>query len=501
MILGWSPFKIVSISAVLYPRWPPLLKIEISSNGQNCSILSQKVPKFELYKHNDELFNIYYGIFYELWTFAYFDRLCKLEKRRDEIKKNSSPLKLNSQSQPNFAEMIVGWSTFKIMSVSAVLYPRWPPLLKIEISSNGQNWSILSQKVPKFELCKHNDELFKHILRDFLWTFNFCLFWPIMQIRQKGGWNLKTIFSSETTEPISTKLCWNDPWVVPFQNCVRQRRLVSKMAAITKNRNFFKWPKLLYFKPERAKFELYKHNDELFNIYYWIFYELWTFAYFDRLCKLEKRGDEIKKISSPLKLKSQSQPNFAEMILGCFPFKIVSVSTVLYPRWPPLLKIEISSNGQNWSILSQKVPKFKLYKHNDELFNIYYGIFYELLTFAYFDWLYKLEKRGDEIKIFSSPLKPLSQSQPNFAEMILGWSPFKIVSVSTVLYPRWPPLLKIEISSNGQNCSILSQKVPKFELYKHNDELFNIYYGIYYELWTFAYFDRLCKLEKRGDEI
>jgi hypothetical protein len=36
---------------------------EISSNGQNCSILSQKVPKFELYKHNDELFNIYYGIF------------------------------------------------------------------------------------------------------------------------------------------------------------------------------------------------------------------------------------------------------------------------------------------------------------------------------------------------------------------------------------------------------------------------------------------------------
>jgi hypothetical protein len=47
------------------------------------------------------------------------------------------------------------------------------------------------------------------------------------------------------------------------------------------------------------------------------------------------------------------------------------------------------------------------------------------------------------------------------------------VSVSTVLYPRWPLLLKIEISSNGQNCSILSQKVPKFKLYKHNDEIFN----------------------------
>jgi hypothetical protein len=42
-------------------------------------------------------------------------------------------------------------------------------------------------------------------------------------------------------------------WVVPFQNCVRQCRHVSKMSTITKNMNFFKWPKLLYFKPESAK--------------------------------------------------------------------------------------------------------------------------------------------------------------------------------------------------------------------------------------------------------
>ena len=76
------------ISAILYPRWPPLLKIEISSNGQNCSILSQKVPKCELYKHKDELFNIYYGIFDELWTFTDFDRLCQLEKRGMKLKKN-----------------------------------------------------------------------------------------------------------------------------------------------------------------------------------------------------------------------------------------------------------------------------------------------------------------------------------------------------------------------------------------------------------------------------
>jgi hypothetical protein len=46
------------------------------------------VPKFELYKHNDdndELVNIYYGIFYELWTFADFDRLCKLGINKQKI--------------------------------------------------------------------------------------------------------------------------------------------------------------------------------------------------------------------------------------------------------------------------------------------------------------------------------------------------------------------------------------------------------------------------------
>ena len=85
--------------------------------------------------------------------------------------------------------------------------------------------------------------------------------------------------------------------------------------------------------------------------------------------------------------------------------------------------------------------------------------------------------------------------------MVPGWVPFKIVSDSPALHSRWQLLLRIEISSNGQNCSILSQNVPKFELYKHNDELFSMYDRIFYELWTFVDFDRLCKLEKRGDEI
>ena len=91
------------------------------------------------------------------------------------------------------------------------------------------------------------------------------------------------IFSSETTGPIATKLWWNDPWMAPFQNCVWCSRLPSKMAA-----------KL----------------------------------------KIEKRGDEIFKKSS-LKLLSQSQLNFAEMILGWSPSKCVSVISVFRTRWPP----------------------------------------------------------------------------------------------------------------------------------------------------------------------
>ena len=230
----------MSVSAILYPRWPPLLKLEISSNGHNCSILSQKVPKFELHKHNDELLNIYYMIFYELWTFVDFDRLCKLEKRRDEIKNKSSPLKLLCQSQPNVAEMILGWSPFKIVSVSTVLYPRWPPLLKIEISSNGQNYSYLSQKVPKFELHKYNDELFNIYYGIFYELWTFAYFNRLCKLEKRGMKLKKNLLWN-----YSTKLCWIDPWVVPFQNCVRQRHPVSKMAAITNFFFFFNWPKLL----------------------------------------------------------------------------------------------------------------------------------------------------------------------------------------------------------------------------------------------------------------
>ena len=50
--------------------------------------------------------------------------------------------------------------------------------------------------------------------------------------RKKGGGDeILKIFSSETTRPIQAKLYWNDPWMVPFQNCVRRHRPPTNMAA------------------------------------------------------------------------------------------------------------------------------------------------------------------------------------------------------------------------------------------------------------------------------
>jgi hypothetical protein len=81
----------------------------------------------------------------------------------------------------------------------------------------------------------------------------------------------------------------------------------------------------------------------------------------------------------------------------------VTVSAVLYPRWPPLLKIAyvklslavapilfgvLKWRTQLWKRTTQEsfqqslveIGSVASYKHNDELFNIYYGIFYELLS-------------------------------------------------------------------------------------------------------------------------
>jgi hypothetical protein len=51
----------------------------------------------------------------------------------------------------------------------------------------------------------------------------------------------------------------------------------------------------------------------------------------------------------------------------------------------------------------------------------------------------KNRKRGDELKKNLLFWNYRDQSQPKFAEMILGWSPSKIVSGILDLRPRWPP--------------------------------------------------------------
>jgi hypothetical protein len=84
-----------------------------------------------------------------------------------------------------------------------------------------QVWFNLVQRFQRSRFKK--DELFNMYYRIF-YELNLCRFLPIMQIRKKGGWKFKKIFSCETTEPISTKLCWNDSWVVLFHNCVRLSR-------------------------------------------------------------------------------------------------------------------------------------------------------------------------------------------------------------------------------------------------------------------------------------
>jgi hypothetical protein len=119
---------------------------------------------------------------------------------------------------------------------------------------------------------------------------------------------------------------------------------------------------------------------------------------------------QFKKKCSPLKLLSQIQPNFAEMILGWSPSNIKSNISDLRPRWPShFWKRTIQwLFHQNLVLIEQMVSDKK----------IFMGI--------------------SHTSYVCSPLKLLSQSQTNFAEMIFGWFSSKIVSGILDLRPRWP---------------------------------------------------------------
>jgi hypothetical protein len=127
-----------------------------------------------------------------------------------------------------------------------------------------------------------------------------------LKIEKKGGWNLKKIFFSETTEPISTKLCWNDPWVVPFQI---YRRFLCE------------FPIGSYVKLSSAVGAILVEGPNCPTNFWkrtiqWLFYQ-------HLVLLSEKRGEEFKK-NLLLKLLGQLQPNFGGIILGWPPSKIVS---------------------------------------------------------------------------------------------------------------------------------------------------------------------------------
>jgi hypothetical protein len=64
-LILFSGFRGEDLNVIFYQNMPNLHNRYISAE-RKISQISQNVPKFELYKHNDELFSIYYRIFYEL---------------------------------------------------------------------------------------------------------------------------------------------------------------------------------------------------------------------------------------------------------------------------------------------------------------------------------------------------------------------------------------------------------------------------------------------------
>jgi hypothetical protein len=76
------------------------------------------------------------------------------------------------------------------------------------------------------------------------------LTWPLARWANKY-W-LPFIISQEIW--LSTFYTIYSIYLCPFQNCVWQTRPPFKMAAVIKNRNFFNWPLLLYYKSKWAQF-------------------------------------------------------------------------------------------------------------------------------------------------------------------------------------------------------------------------------------------------------
>ena len=130
------------------------------------------------------------------------------------------------------------------------------------------------------------------------------------------------------------------------------------------------------------------------------------------------------------------------------------VESSLHGPLPNLCPVIPTFNQNGWQAKNRKKGGMK-FKKNVLLWNYCANLNQTLLKWSLGGSLPKLcpviltfnqdgrqarnRNKGDEILKKSSPLKLLSQSQPNFAEMILRWSPSKIESGISDLRPRWPP--------------------------------------------------------------
>jgi hypothetical protein len=136
---------------------------------------------------------------------------------------------------------------------------------------------------------------------------------------------------------------WNHTWqkcslssVVTFCS----DRPPFKMAAVTKDINFFNCPLLLKLS---SNFNCSYIARSSLTYIPGFFCEIFLSADLYRLCTLGIFWYKITIKSSPHKPLNQIKPNLEGMVPGWVPFKIVSDSPALHSRWLLLLKIEISS--------------------------------------------------------------------------------------------------------------------------------------------------------------
>ena len=106
------------------------------------------------------------------------------------------------------------------------------------------------------------------------------------------------------------------------------------MAAVTKNRNFFNCPLLLYYKSKWAQIFTAATWKWVVIIYSRFFCEIFLSADLYRLCKLGIFWSKITFKSFPLKPLNQIKPNLAGMVLGWVTFSNFYKDVVVFWQLP-----------------------------------------------------------------------------------------------------------------------------------------------------------------------